>query len=102
MQRYKVELLQTAWEDLDDIAEIHLRLVGENSARKITDKIINALKRLELNPYMGREPKYNYLADQGYRVLICGNYLCFYKVGAEAVEIYHIADGRRDYPKLIF
>jgi len=36
----------------------------------------------------------------GYRKLICGNYLCFYRVIGEAVFVYHVADGRTDYPKM--
>jgi hypothetical protein len=50
---------------------------------------------------MGSIPKYKELEDEGFRVLVCGNYLCFYKVEFDVIEIYHIADGRRDYPKLI-
>ena len=102
MQRFKVELLPEAWAELDRIADIHLNLVGPNSAQKITDNILNSLKYLEDNPYMGAESKYPLLAEQGFRILVCGNYLCFYKVGADVVEVYHIADGRRDYPKLFF
>lgn len=102
MRKYKVELLPSAWAELDEISDVHLQLVGPNSAQKITDKIINSLKNLEDNPYMGSEPKYPFLAEQGFRVLVCGKYLCFYKVGTDVVEVYHIADGRRDYPKLFF
>lgn len=102
MRKYKVELLPTAWAELDEIADVHLQLVGPNSAQKITDKIFNSLRNLEDNPYIGSVPKYQILAEQGFRVLISGKYLCFYKVGTDTVEIYHIAEGRRDYPKLFF
>ncbi len=102
MHKYKIELLPTAWAELDEIADIHLRLSGVNSAQKITDKIINSLKNLEVNPYLGSVPKYSFLAKQGFRVLICGNYLCFYRISVNIVEVYHIADGRRDYPKSFF
>ena len=102
MQKYEVELLPEAWDELDRIANTHLYLVGPNSAKKTTDKILNTLKYLEDNPYMGAEAKYSFLAEQGFRVIACGNYLCFYKVGVDIVEVYHIADGRKDYPKLFF
>lgn len=102
MHKYRVELLPAAWAELDEIADVRLQLVGSNSAQKITDKIINSLKNLEDNPYMGSEPKYSFLIEQGFRVLVCGKYLCFYKVGTDIVEVYHITDGRRDYPKLFF
>ena len=100
MHKYKIKLLDSAWKDLDEIADIHLNLVGVNSARRITDKILNTSELLESNPYLGVEPKYSNIADHGYRMLICEKYLCFYKVGTDIIEIYHIADGRRDYPSL--
>lgn len=100
MPKYRVELLPTAWAELNEIADMHLYLVGAASAQKITDKILDTLKNLEENPYMGTETKYPFLTEQGFRMLICGNYLCFYKVNADIVEVYHIADGRRDYAKL--
>ncbi len=102
MPKYKVTLLQTAWRELDEIADIHMQLAGLKSAQKITNKILDKLEMLSEQPYMGSVPKYQFLEEQRFRVLICENYLCFYKIGADVVEIYHIADGRRDYPKLIF
>lgn len=100
MHKYKIEFLDSAWKDLDEIADIHLNLVGVDSARRITDKILDTIELLESNPYLGTVPRYQNIAEQGYRVLICEKYLCFYKVGADVIEIYHIADGRRDYPAL--
>lgn len=97
---YNIELLASAWEELDRISEIHLALVGVNSAEKITNRILDAIELLADNPYLGVEPKYSKIADQGFRMLICGNYLCFYKVGADTIKVYHIADGRKDYPNL--
>lgn len=101
MQEHKVELLPLAWVELEEIADIHLELVGAKSAQKITDKILDSLDLLAINPHMGVVPKQRELAEQGFRVLICGNYLCFYKIGIGIIEVYHIVDGRRDYPKLI-
>lgn len=100
MHKYKIELLASAWDELNEIADIHIHLVGVKSAQKITDKILNTIALLEDNPYLGVEPKYSQIADMGFRMLICEKYLCFYKVGADIIEIYHIADGRTDYPKL--
>lgn len=97
---YKIELLASAWEELDRIADIHLNLVGVKSAQEITDKILDTIQLLADNPYLGVELKYSKIADQGFRMLICGNYLCFYKVGSDTIKVYHIADGRKDYPNL--
>ena len=35
---YKVELLDPAWDDLDDISDYHLYAVGADSARKIFEE----------------------------------------------------------------
>ena len=46
-----VQLLDPAWQDLDKIADYHLRQVGPSSAQKITDSILRHTKRLEIFPY---------------------------------------------------
>ena len=50
MAEYSVELSSPAWLALDAISDFHLVEVGPKSARKITDKILNALERLETFP----------------------------------------------------
>lgn len=97
---YKIELLASAWEELDQIADIYLSLSGVRAAQNITDKILDTIELLADNPYLGVVPKYSQIADQGFRMLICGKYLCFYKVGTEVIKVYHIADGRKEYPNL--
>lgn len=97
---YKIELLASAWEELDQIADIYLSLSGVRTAQNITDKILDTIELLADNPCLGVVPKYSQIADQGFRMLICDKYLCFYKVGADVIKVYHIADGRSEYPNL--
>lgn len=65
--------------------------------------ILNKPDLLLDNPYIGSVPKYKAIAiaEQGFRILICGNYLCFYKISDIIVEAYHIVGERRDYSNLI-
>ena len=98
---YKLELLTPAQRELEEIARVHLELVGPASARRITDRIYDALEKLEQYPYLGFVCMDKQLAAAGYRVLICGNYLCFYRLIGIVVFVYHIVDGRADYPKLL-
>ena len=100
MNKLKVELLPQAWEELDVIADYYLKTVGIDSAKKITDKILNSLKRLEDMPFSGSYIRDEYLKLMGYRVIICGDYLCFYRVIGDTVYIYHIANGKTNYLKL--
>ena len=100
MPEYKVELLGPAWIDLDTIADFHMLTVGPNSARKITDNILNALERLETFPLSCPLAPYKELAEQDYRVLICNKYVCVYKLIGDTVFVYHIAAAASNYPAL--
>jgi len=100
-KEYKLEVLTPAQYELEEIATVHMELVGPQSARKITDSIYAAMEQLEIFPELGVVCKDTQLAALGYRMLICGNYLCFYRLIGNIVFVYHIVDGRADYPKLL-
>lgn len=101
MPDYNLELLASAWRELDEISALYLNLSGPKSAKTITDKILDTLEHLKSNPLMGSELTHKPLAGQGYRKLVCGYYLCFYKVIANNVIVYHVVDGRTNYPKIM-
>ena len=100
-KQYSLELLDPAQHELEEIARIHNRLVGPFSARKITERIYNALEKLKLYPYSGIACKDKQLASEGYRMLICEKCLCFYRLIGTVVFVCHIVDGRTDYPRLL-
>ena len=100
MGKFKVELLAPAWQELDEIATYHLQMVGANSARKITDKILDSLDRLEDFPLSCTHVPDDELKIQDYRMLICGKYLCIYRLIGEMVFVYHIVNGATEYSKL--
>ena len=90
-----------AQRELEEIALVNLELVGPNSARKITNRIYDALALLQISPNMGVSCVDKPLKMQGYRMLICGNYLCIYRLIGDTLFVYHIVDGRADYPKFM-
>ncbi len=96
---YTLQILAPAQRELEEIAQIHFKLVGLESAIKITNRIIDALARLKSSPEMGIRCKDKLFRLQGYRMLICGNYICFYRLKGETILVYHVADGRSDYPR---
>ena len=100
-KKYKLEILTPAQRELEEIAHVHMQLVGPLSAKKITDRIYSALENLEIFPEAGVLCKDKQLAAAGYRMLICGDYLCFYRLISTTVFVYHIVDGRSDYPKML-
>ena len=100
MGEYHVKLLNPAWLDLDAISDYHLHEVGSDSARRITDKILSALERLESFPLSCPLVPYDELAEKGYRMLVCGKYVCIYTLVDETVYVHHIVAAAANYPAL--
>lgn len=100
MPKYKVKLLNPAWDELNAIADYHLLTVGINSAKNITDRILLALERLELFPLSCPLAPHKELAEQGYRILVCGKYICIYKLIGDTIFVYHITAAAVNYPEL--
>ena len=98
---YRVEILRPAWDDLERIADMHLSLVGPKSAQKLTDGILDSIDTLKISPYGYPTVPDEELAEIGYRMVIYKKYLCIYRVIDEVVYVYHIADGRTNYPQII-
>lgn len=99
--KYQLELLRPAQHELEKIALVHTVLAGVESARKITDRIFRALEHLQSHLPMGVECGDEILRWAGYRMLICGHYLCIYRLLGKTIFVYHIVDGRTNYPRLL-
>ena len=97
MPGYRVVLLAEAREELRQIALIHRAKVGPRAAKRITDRILEALHRLEDFPTMGTLPPYERIVRAGYRMLIVDDYLCFYAIRGTEVNVVHIVHGSVDY-----
>ena len=100
MKKCKIEILDTAWKELDEIGDYYLLTVGPSSAKKITRKILDAIQHLETFPLSGSHVPDVELRNQGYRMIICDQYLCIYKLIGDTIYIYHIAHGSMEYGKL--
>lgn len=100
MPKCRVKILTPALNDIDIIADYHLMMVGPLSAQKITGKLLDTIETLEEHPYAGSEHPDLFLQKQGYRKLVCGDYVCVYKVIVDTVYIYRVVHGATDYPKL--
>ena len=87
MPRYRVVLLAEARDELRQIALIHKVKVGSKSAKRITDRILEALRKLEDFPTMGTLPPYERIVRAGYRMLIIDDYLCFYAIRGAEVHV---------------
>ena len=93
-------MLAPAWQELEEIAEYHLLTVGQISAKKITDKILDSLTRLAEFPLSCPYVPDSELKDEQYRLLVCDQYICIYRIIGSTVVVYHIAHSTSEYGKL--
>jgi plasmid stabilization system protein ParE len=100
VDEFHLELLEGAYQEMLAIAALYKELVGPASAKRITDKIFSRLELLTSFPKMGRLITDPELQKQGYRTLVIENYIAVYRVIKETVFVYHIVDGRTNYPHL--
>ncbi len=101
---YKILRTDKAEDQLRDIIYYIADESGDiEVALKYLDKLEEAINQLQEFPNSGSIPRYSILKKQGYRVLIVGNHLVFYKVDEKnkLIVIYAIVDGRREYRNLI-
>ena len=99
--RCKLDILPPAQAELEEIARVHMALSGPQSARNITDRSYDAMDQVTRFPLSGPSVRDDELSAAGYRYILAGKYLMFYRLLGDTVVIYHIAHGASDYPKLL-
>lgn len=97
---YQVEILPTAWEDLKRIEDWYLIQFGVETALKVIDHILDAMKRLEQFPHSGSLTPDEWLNQIVYRMIICEKQVVIYRPIGDKVYVYHIADTRTEYTRL--
>jgi toxin ParE1/3/4 len=100
VKKYRVEYLPVAQEDLISIVE-YIQMDDPSAALAFLDEVDQTISNLETFPYMGSIPKDMRLMHINYRILIIGNYLVFYVVLDETIEIRRILHGIRQFSFLI-
>ena len=97
---YTIQILAPAQGELEEIAQLYLSLAGIQSARQNTDGIYAALERLTSFPLSGPPMREPGLRNPGYRFIVVKKYIIIYRLIGSTVFVYHIFDGRSDYPAL--
>ena len=95
MRRYKVRVLPAAQKHEAEILRF-LAAVSVETAQfyqKLFAAGFHSLAEMPLRCSLARDP---YMAEQGYRYLLVRNYLVFFLVSGDTVQITHILDGRSD------
>src|SRR5665648_1293797 len=94
--KYPIEYLPIAEKDLIEILE-YVQIDNHTAALQLLDEIDKAISDLAYLPYMGYIPKDQRLIQLSYRNLVVENYLVFYVVLDEIVEIRRLLHRKRKY-----
>ncbi len=100
METYKVKIYPTAKQDLLEIID-YLNTLSREAALRYYDLLAEEIASLSTMPERYPRPKDLALAAKGYRYLVVKNYLVFYVVSGDTVQIRRILYGRRDYLSLL-
>ncbi|MBK7260168.1 MAG: type II toxin-antitoxin system RelE/ParE family toxin [Ignavibacteriae bacterium] len=91
-----VRLLGLAERDLTDIYD-YVAAENPTVADQLLIRIEKDLNALSTQPLLGRIPRDHDIAMLGFRYLIIGDYLAFYRLETSVVLVYRILHGGRDY-----
>ena len=99
----KLHYTQKARRDLDEIWNyIAVELQNRSAAENVVDRIMNAIDQLESFAAIGSRLPAMPLPDRGYRYLVSGDYMIFYRTEGNDVYIDRVLYGRREYLKALF
>lgn len=90
-------ILQSAWDDLAEIADYLVRVSGERTAEDTTDAILDTIELLGATPFLGPLHHDRVLQRLGYRKLVCGKYVCVYRIVDDTPVVYRVFHGRQNY-----
>ena len=100
MEQYKIRIYSAAKRDMREIVG-YLNTLSEQAAVKYYDLLMEEIGSLAEMPHRYPRPKNRVLAAKGYRYLVVKDYLVFYVVVGEVVQIRRILYGKRDYTHLL-
>ena len=100
MAIYKIKIYPTAQQDFRDIID-YLNTLSPDTALRYYDLLTEKIASLAQSPERCPHPRDLALTAKGYRYLIVQNYLVFYIVNDDTVQIYRILYNRRNYSALL-
>ena len=90
-----------------DTAEAELEAIGDHTAQDNPSRAVTFIQDLrescaKLIAMPERHPLIRYHQSMGIRRRVHGNYLIFYRIETDRVEILHILHGAMDYDAVLF
>ena len=99
-KKYEVIITPSAQKDLTEIKS-YLTNVLKTSSNSIFEKILEQVKILKVHPFTYKVHQDPLLKLVGYRVIPIDNYLMFYVVRSNVVQIHRILYAKRNYLQLL-
>ena len=100
MKNYKIKIFPRAKQDMEEVID-YLNTLSPDVALKYYDLLVEEIAGLSQMPERCPRPKDLALAARGYRYLIVKNYLVFYVIAGDTVQIRRILYARRNYKGLL-
>lgn len=97
---YDVLLYPSAESDLYEIKQ-YFEQILKTSPTNLFQKFYDAIEYLEKNPYMYPLVKDTYLNQLGYHMIPIDNFLVFYIVSGNEVQIHRFLYGKRNYLEIL-
>ena len=89
MDKYEVMLYPKAFRDIDDIyAYIALEKLSPENAKGQTDRIWDALRKLEQIPEANQDRLVGRYAGKGYKQLLIDNYIVVFKIDKDSKKVF--------------
>lgn len=102
MNKYIIQYSEEAKQDLIEIKKyIKYNLQEPNIANKLISKIKNAIEDIKNNPKMYAIIDDDFIKKLEIRKIIVDNYIVFYRIKSNTIEIVRVMHGRRNWIKLL-
>ena len=96
---YKINYIKTAIDDLEEII-VYINEKDSSCVSNLIDSLDTSINQLATFPFIGKSYNNAKLLNE-YHIIIVEEYLIFYKINKDIVEIYRIIHGKRNYKHLI-
>ena len=100
MEQYDVKIFPTAQSDLKDIVD-YLNTLSSEAALRYYDLIVEKIGTLQVMPERCPLARDAQLRLRGYRLLFVKNYIAFFVVNGNTVEVRRILYAKRQYADLL-
>jgi plasmid stabilization system protein ParE len=96
---FVIEYFPAAQKDLQEVIT-YIAQENPNAALEILNEFDQIISKLSVSPLLGEIPKHVTIARLGYRFLSIKNYLVFYLIKDERIEIRRIVHGWKSWGKM--